>query len=82
MKQVKQDSSHWINENKLVKGKFSWQEGYGAFSYSKSQVPRVINYIKNQKEHHKKQKFIPEYLDLLKTHDIDYNEQFIFKSID
>ena len=48
MKQVKQDSSKWINQNKLAKGKFTWQEGYGAFSYSKSQLPRVIKFIHNQ----------------------------------
>ncbi|MCW9708065.1 IS200/IS605 family transposase [Aliifodinibius sp. 1BSP15-2V2] len=51
MKQIKQDSSRWINKNKLSKNRFSWQAGYGAFSYSKSQLPRVINYIKNQEEH-------------------------------
>ena len=57
MKQVKQDSSKWINQNRLARGKFSWQEGYGAFSYSKSQLPRVIKYIQNQQEHHKTKSF-------------------------
>jgi REP element-mobilizing transposase RayT len=82
MKQVKQDSSKWINLNKLSTGKFSWQEGYGAFSYSKSQVPRIIHYIQDQQEHHKKQSFSEEYLSLLRIHDIDYDERFLFKPID
>lgn len=82
MKQVKQDSSKWINLNKLVIGKFSWQEGYRAFSYSKSQVPRIIHYIQDQQEGHKKQSFSEEYLSLLRIHDIDYDERFLFKPID
>lgn len=82
MKLVKQDSSRWINQNKLVKVKFSWQEGYGAFSYSKSQLPRVIKYIRNQQEHHTTKTFREEYLDLLKTHNVDYDERYIFKPID
>ncbi len=53
MKQVKQDSSKWINKQGLVNGKFSWQSGFGAFSYSKSEVPKIIRYIKNQEEHHR-----------------------------
>lgn len=81
MKQVKQSSSKWINENQLSKAKFSWQEGYAAFSYSKSQLPRVIRYIQNQEQHHKKQNFREEYIALLKTHDVDYDERFIFKHI-
>ena len=81
MKQVKQDSSKWINQNRLARGKFSWQEGYGAFSYSKSQLPRVIKYIQNQQEHHKTKSFREEYLALLKTHEVDYDERYIFKPI-
>ncbi len=54
MKMVKEDSSKWINEKGLVKYKFSWQAGYGAFSYAKSEVPQVIRYIQNQEEHHRK----------------------------
>ena len=82
MKQVKQDSSKWINQNRLVKGKFSWQEGYGAFSYFKSQLPRVIKYIQNQDKHHKTRTFRDEYLALLEAHGIDYDERYIFKPID
>ncbi|WP_233509425.1 IS200/IS605 family transposase [Pedobacter chinensis] len=58
---VKTESSKWINDQGFLKSKFSWQEGYGAFSYSKSHVPKVIHYIQNQKEHHKKETFLDEY---------------------
>jgi len=82
MKHVKQDSSKWINQNKLANGKFSWQQGYGAFSYSKSQLPRVIKYIQNQQEHHKTKTFREEYLALLEAHGVDYDERYIFKPIE
>ena len=82
MKQVKQDSSKWINQNRLARGKFSWQEGFGAFSYSKSQLPKVITYIQNQQEHHRKRTFREEYIALLEAHGVDYDERYIFKSID
>jgi len=81
MKQVKQDSSKWINTKGLVKGKFSWQAGYGAFSYSKTHVPRVIKYIANQEEHHKSKTFGDEYLDILKESDIDYDERYVLKPV-
>lgn len=82
MKLVKRSSSIWINEKKLSEEKFSWQAGFGAFSYSKSQVPRVIKYIQNQQEHHKKQTFFDEYLTLLKAHNIEFDERFIFRPIE
>ena len=66
MQDIKGSSSKWINEKRFIKAKFSWQEGYGAFSYSKSDLPNVIQYIKNQEEHHKKRSFIEEYEDMLK----------------
>ena len=81
MKDVKQSSSKWINENKLVKGHFEWQEGYGAFSHSKSQINKVINYIENQELHHKKLTFKEEYLDFLKKFEVDYDEKFVFKEL-
>jgi len=62
MKMVKEDSSKWINTKGLVKGKFSWQSGYGAFSYSKDQIPRVMRYIQNQEKHHSKKSLIEEYV--------------------
>ena len=81
MKDVKQGSSLWINENKLTNGHFEWQEGYGAFSHSKSQVNSVIDYIQNQEIHHKKRTFREEYLEFLEKFEIDYDEKFIFKEL-
>ena len=82
MQDIKGSSSKWINEKRFIKAKFSWQEGYGAFSYSKSDLPNVIQYIKNQEEHHEKRSFIEEYEDLLKEFEIDYDERFVFKPVD
>jgi len=82
MKKVKQDSSKWINNKGFVKARFSWQAGFGAFSYSKSHIPRVINYIKNQEIHHKKMSFIDEYLILLNEFEINFDRRYIFKQID
>ena len=81
MKQVKQDSSKWINGKGFINGRFSWQAGYGAFSYSKSHISRVINYIQNQENHHKKKSFIEEYLDLLDEFEMNFDKRYIFKSI-
>lgn len=81
MKDIKQSSSKWINENKLTNGHFEWQEGYGAFSYSKSQINHVVNYIQNQELHHKKKTFKEEYLDFLEKFEIEYDEKFIFKEL-
>ncbi|WP_225034654.1 IS200/IS605 family transposase [Winogradskyella sp. SM1960] len=81
MKQVKQDSSKWINNKGLVNGRFSWQSGYGAFSYSKSEIPVIINYIKNQEEHHKQVAFQDEYLKLLQDFDVKYDERYILKPV-
>ena len=82
MQDVKGDSSKWINTNGFVKGKFSWQEGYGAFSYSKSHVKNVIRYIQNQEIHHQEKTFRDEYLEMLKKFEVDYNEAFVFKNVD
>ena len=82
MQMVKQDSFKWINTKGFVKGKFSWQSGYGAFSYSKNQVPRVINYIQEQEKHHLKRSFLEEYEELLKIHKIEYDQRYIFKPIE
>lgn len=57
LQDIKGSSSKWINDNKLVKGKFQWQEGYAAFSYSKSALPKLIEYVKNQEEHHRRKNF-------------------------
>ena len=82
VRDIKAGSSKFITESNWVKGKFHWQEGYGAFSYSKGQVDRVINYILNQEEHHKKMTFQDEYIDLLQKFDIEYNEKYLFEWID
>jgi REP element-mobilizing transposase RayT len=81
MKQVKQDSSKWINTKEFVNGEFLWQSGFGAFSYSKSELPNVINYIKNQELHHKSKSFQEEYLQFLKEFHIEFDERYIFKPI-
>ena len=75
-------SSKWINDNKFIKGKFSWQEGYGAFSYSRSQRDVVIQYITKQEEHHKNQTFKQEYLDLLKKFEIPFEDKYVFEFYD
>ena len=76
---MKSNSSKWINENKLVQGKFSWQRGFGAFSYSRSQRDTVIKYIMNQESHHKKVSFKDEYLKLLRRFDVKYDDQYLFE---
>lgn len=78
---IKSNSSKWINEKKFLKVKFEWQEGYGAFSYSKSHVQNVIRYIQNQEEKHKVKSFNEEYLDFLKAFEIDYDERYVFKDL-
>lgn len=81
MQDVKGDSSKWINQKRFTKGKFSWQEGFGAFSYGKSQVNQVIDYIKNQQEHHKKWSFLEEYRTLLEKFEVDFDQRYIFKEV-
>jgi Transposase and inactivated derivatives len=78
MQNVKRDSSDWINKTRLTKERFSWQEGYGAFSYSKSQLSNVINYIESQEEHHKKRTFTDEYKKILQDFGVEYNDKYIF----
>ncbi len=82
MKWIKGESSEWINRRSFTNGRFSWQAGYGAFSYAKSQVPRVIRYIQNQEEHHRKKSFLEEYVEILQVFEIEFDERYIFKSVD
>lgn len=82
MYELKRSSSLWINENKFVVGKFSWQEGFGVFSYSQSQISRVSKYIENQETHHKKKTFREEYLDFLKVFNIEFDERYVYKEIE
>ncbi|MDY0077486.1 MAG: IS200/IS605 family transposase [Bacteroidales bacterium] len=78
VRDIKNNSSNFINERKFVKGKFSWQEGYGAFSYAHSQIEHVYNYILNQEEHHCEKTFKEEYLDFLQEFQIEFNEKYLF----
>jgi REP element-mobilizing transposase RayT len=77
---IKGSSSTWINKKNFVRGRFSWQEGYGAFSYGKSQINDVVNYIKNQEIHHRKRTFADEYLEFLKLFEIEYDERYVLKN--
>lgn len=79
VRDIKSNSARFINEQKFLKGKFHWQEGYAAFSYSKSQVPAVCRYIENQKEHHKIRSFKDEYLDILRNAEVEFDERYLFE---
>ncbi|MDD4086084.1 MAG: IS200/IS605 family transposase [Bacteroidales bacterium] len=82
VEQIKSGSSKWLNEKRYLPGKFHWQEGYGAFTYSKSQIDQVVKYILNQPEHHKKRTFREEYLDFLEKFEIEYNPKYLFEWIE
>ncbi len=82
MQKVKGDSSKWINQNRLTRGRFSWQEGYSGFAYSKSHVDKVIDYVRNQQEHHRTRTFIEEYRLLLEKFEVDFDERYIFKAVE
>jgi len=75
---LKGDSSKWIHEEFAKMRGFEWQDGYGGFTVSKSQVPDLIRYIKNQRDHHRKKAFQKEYLELLKKHSVDYDERYLW----
>ncbi len=75
---IKANSSRFINQQNWLPGKFSWQGGYAAFSVSASMKENVRKYIKNQKEHHKRNSFMDEYISLLEKHGIEYNQKHIF----
>ena len=79
---VKANSSRWVNEQGLVRGRFNWQNGYGAFAHSRSQVVRVAEYIKNQEEHHRKRTFREEYLTFLTANDVSFEEKYLFEFFD
>ena len=82
MRMLKATSSKWINDNRLVKGKFQWQAGYGSFSYSRSQRSDVIHYIMNQEENHKNKTFRQEYIEMLKKFEVPYDEKYLFEFYD
>jgi REP element-mobilizing transposase RayT len=79
---IKRSSSLFINREKLCRGKFAWQEGYGGFTYGKSQVEQVYNYILNQEVHHKKVTFREEYIQFLKKFEVEYDDRFLFDFMD
>lgn len=82
VRDIKNNSSNFINGKKWVKGKFSWQEGYGAFSYSHSHINNVYNYILNQEKHHKKKTFREKYMDFLEKFEIEHNGKYLFEWIE
>lgn len=82
MKSVKAKSSKWINERGFTSKKFEWQKGYGCFSYSRSHVDRVYQYIRNQETHHQHTSFLEEYENILIKFGINYREQYIFKELE
>lgn len=82
MRIVKSESSEWINKQQFNKSIFRWQEGYGAFSYSRSQIKQVAEYIEKQEEHHRKKTFLEEYHQFLEHFEIDFDEQYIFKPLE
>ena len=82
VREIKADSSTFVNKNKLVHGRFNWQEGYGAFSYGHSQLDTIIRYIQNQEQHHKRSSFKNEYLTLLRKFDIAFEEKYVFEFIE
>jgi len=82
VRDIKADSSTHVNKNKWVRGKFSWQEGYGAFSYGHSQLDTIIRYIQNQEKHHRRRSFKNEYLTLLRKFDIAFEDKYVFDFIE
>ena len=82
VREIKSDSTNFINKNKWVRGRFSWQEGYGAFSYGHSQLDTIIRYIQNQEKHHQRSSFKSEYLTLLKKFEIAFEEKYVFEFIE
>lgn len=82
VRDIKANSSKWLNDNRKNNFRFAWQEGYGVFSYSKSQKEQVINYIINQAEHHRTKTFKEEYISLLKRFEIEYEEKYLFDWLD
>ena len=82
VREVKKSSNTFINEKKITRSKFQWQEGFGSFSYSQSNLDLVIKYIMNQKEHHKRKSFRDEYIDLLQKFEVEYKVEHLFDWIE
>ena len=82
VRDIKSNSSSFINQRRLAQGKFGWQEGYGAFSYGHSQLDTIIRYIQNQEHHHRRRSFKDEYLSLLKKFQIEFKDKYVFSFIE
>ena len=82
VKEVKRCSTNFINEQKWLRSKFSWQKGFGGFSYSRSQLDKVVKYIENQEEHHKKRIFREEYIEMLKKFKVKFDDKYIFEEVE
>jgi len=82
VKEIKVESNEFINNKKWIKSKFEWQDGYGVFSYSHSHIDRVVRYVLNQEEHHKKKTFRQEYHELLEKFEIPFEEKYLFEFFD
>jgi len=82
VRDIKADSLDFINRKNWVRGRFSWQEGYGAFSYGHSQLDTIIRYIQNQEQHHRRRSFKDEYLAWLKKFEIPFEEKYVFQFIE
>lgn len=78
VREVKKASTEMINEKKLSKHHFQWQEGYGSFTYCKSSLNNVVNYVMNQKQHHKTKSFKEEFIELLEEFEVEYKEEYLF----
>ena len=78
VRDIKSDSSAFINGKKWFRGKFNWQEGFGAFSYGRSQLSQVVKYIRDQEKHHQHRSFKEEYLSLLRKFQIEFSEEYLF----
>ncbi len=81
LQDIKANSSKWINEKRFVKVKFNWQAGYGAFSFSHSQIDSVVKYIMNQEQHHKRKTFREEYVEMLKKYNVQFDEKYILMDV-
>ena len=82
VREIKAESTNFLNQKKLVRGRFSWQEGYGAFSYGHSQLDTIVRYIQNQEQHHRRRSFRDEYLTLLRKFDIAFDDKYVFEFIE
>jgi len=78
VERIKTGSNKWINSNHMLNSRFEWQKGYGGFTYSKSQIDKVVKYILNQEQYHKKRSFREEYLDILIKNQIEFFDNYLF----